>query len=152
MKTESEFFAARRLIVMDATGVVDFRASQAALARLAGDPEFDARSEVLLDLRDIKCVMSMGDIFDLANAMAWPNPSLPTHKKIAVLVSGDLEFDHATFLALCASNRGLRIQAFDDYDQAGDWLSAQLPPDPKEVSISHAMGEQFAMEHGSFRD
>ena len=132
VRTESEFFAAEHLIVMDAAGTLDLSASKAALKKLTEDPEFDAKSEILMDLRDIDCVMTIADIFELANAMAWPNPTLPTFKKVAVLVSGSVEFDHAKFLALCASNRGLRIAAFDDYDKAGDWLVATLPADPKE--------------------
>jgi hypothetical protein len=122
---------------MDATGTLDLSASRIALAKLANDPEFDARSEVLLDLRDVTCAMTMAEIFELAVAMAWPDPSLPTHRKIAVLVAGGLvEFDHAKFLALCASNRGLTIAAFDDYDKAGAWLSTTLPMDTKEANES----------------
>lgn len=34
-------------------------------------------------------------------------------------------------MALCASNRGLSVAAFDDYDKAGMWLKATLPRDPK---------------------
>lgn len=132
MKTENKFFQARHLIVMHASGIVDLNASKVALAKLAADPEFDQRSEILLDLRDIECHMSTSDIYDLAVAMAWPDPALPTHKRIAILVEGRAEFDHAEFLVLCAVNRGVRIAAFDDYEKADRWMTVELPPDPKE--------------------
>ncbi|MEO8133285.1 MAG: hypothetical protein ABI831_04850 [Betaproteobacteria bacterium] len=48
-----------------------------------------------------------------------------------MLVSGVRDFDHATFLALCGSIRGMQIKAFDQYDLADEWLAAQLPPDQK---------------------
>ncbi|MBK7470419.1 MAG: hypothetical protein IPO58_03865 [Betaproteobacteria bacterium] len=131
MKSENEFFRAQHLIVMDASGILDLQRSIIALENLAADPQFDAGSECLLDLRDIKCSMSAMDIFNLAEVMAWPNSALPTHRKIAILVEGHDEFDHAQFLALCAGNRGVNIAAFDDYDTAGEWLSAMLPEDPK---------------------
>jgi hypothetical protein len=133
MKTDNEFFRAEHLFVMDATGVLDAAASRIALAKLAADPDFSARCEVLMDLRDIKCAMSASDIYELAIAMAWPNAALPTNRKVAILVEGRSEFDHASFLALCATNRGLSVAAFEDYDTAGEWLVATLPTDPKDA-------------------
>lgn len=134
MKTQNEFYQAQHLFVLDASGVLDLPASKIALAKLAADPDFDARSEVLIDLRDIKCALSTNDIFDLADALAWPNPALPTHRKIAILVAGHTEFDHASFLEICAGNRGVVLAAFEDYDAAGEWLTATIPPDPKAVA------------------
>lgn len=133
METTHQVFKAQHLIVMDASGVLDLHASVSALKRLAMDPGFDSRAEVLLDLRDIECRMSINHIYSLAEAMAWPDPALPTHRKIAILVDGRTEIDHAKFLAMCAENRGLTVAAFEDYDKASEWLNADLPPDPKET-------------------
>ena len=112
-------------------GVCDLSASKAALKKLAADPQFDSQTEVLLDLRDVKCQMSTLDIYELASFMAWPDPALPTRKRIAVLVNGP-QFDHASFLQMCTANAGVRLAAFDDYDAADNWLNADLPADPKE--------------------
>lgn len=132
MKTKHEVFPVKHLIVMDASGSLDLDASKVALKKLAADPDFDSRSEILLDLRDVECHMSTADIYDLAITMALPNPALPTCKKIAVLVEGRAEFDHAKFLETCGVNRGMWIAAFDDYDKADEWLTADLPEDPRE--------------------
>ncbi len=105
--------------------------------QIADEPSFNAQTEVLLDLRDIDCQLSTTDIFELAEHMAFPNPALDTHRKIAVLVSGHLSFDHARFFELCARNRGVNVQAFDEYEAADEWLYAELPPDPNE----HAAAE-----------
>ena len=58
--------------------------------------------------------------------MAWPDPALPTGRKVAVLVSGDREFGHARFLELCARNRGMRVRAFQNLEEADAWLTASL--------------------------
>ena len=70
METTHRVFRAQHLIVMDASGILDLHASVAALKRLAMDPGFDSRAEVLLDLRDIECRMSINNIYSLAEAMA----------------------------------------------------------------------------------
>lgn len=132
MKTRNRAFPLKHLMVLTATGTLDLAASKAALHSLTADPGFDARSEVLLDLRDVECAMSVTDIYELAVHMASPNPALPTYTKIALLVAGHAAFDHARFLEMCAGNGGLKIGAFVDYAIADDWLNADLPDDPKD--------------------
>jgi hypothetical protein len=149
METENRIFRAQHLIVMDASGILDLNASKVALAKLAADPEFNRRSEILVDLRDIECHMSASDIYDLAVALGWPDPALPTHRRIAILVEGRDEFDHAQFLAMCAANRGVEIAAFDDYEKADRWMTVELPPDPKEGEGDVPNG---ALSHHSNQD
>jgi hypothetical protein len=134
MQTRHNVFPFQKLVVVDASGTCDLAASKAALRKLAADPAFDANKEVLLDLRDIECHLTTLDIYQLANFLNEPEPALPTRRKIAVLVSGRVEFDHAVFLQMCTAGGGLRLAAFDDYDKADSWLSAELPPDPKEIA------------------
>ena len=134
MESTHRVFPLRHLIVMDLSGKLDLTASKIALKELAADPEFDAKTEVLLDLRDVDCEMSTVDIYDLASYMAWPDPALPTQKKIAILVAGRTEFDHAKFLEMCVRTRGPRVAAFQDYEKADEWLNAELPADPKSVN------------------
>ncbi len=131
MLTKVKSYPLKKLIVLDAYGELDLAASRIALRKLAADPDFDWRTEVLLDMRDVECHMSTIDIHELASLLAWPDPALPTGRRIAVLVSGRTEFDHAKFLEMCASNRGITLAAFDDYDKADAWLSAELPADEK---------------------
>ena len=123
----------KNLILVDAQGICDLPASKAALRKLANDPSFNAQTEVLLDLRDVTCEMSTLDIYELASFLGGPDPALPTRRKIAVLVNGASQFDHAWFLEMCTANSGIRLAAFDDYDAADEWLSADLPDDPKQT-------------------
>ncbi|MEP6701748.1 MAG: hypothetical protein ABJB04_02080 [Betaproteobacteria bacterium] len=131
MNTRHQAFPLQHLIVVDATGILDLAESKAALKKLAADPQFDATTEVLLDLRDVTCEMTTLDIYELASFMAWPDPALPTRRNIAVLVEGRAGFDHASFLQMCTANAGIRLAAFDDYDAANAWLNGDLPQDPK---------------------
>src|SRR5580765_1714864 len=118
---------------MTSSGTIDLAASQSALKSLAADPEFDRHYEILLDLRSSDCELSVMDVYEIARYLAWPDPALPTRKKIAVLVSGQRAFDHAKFLEVCSTNRGSQIGAFEDYEKASEWLDADLPEDPKET-------------------
>ena len=130
MNATNKAFPLAHLIVMTATGTLDLKSSKLALKSIADEPSFNEQTEVLLDLRDIKCQLSTADIFELAQHMTFPNPALATNKKIALLVGGHLSFDHAHFLELCANNRGASLKAFDEYEFANKWLYAELPPDP----------------------
>ena len=132
MRTTRKAFPLKHLIIMTSSGTIDLVASKSALKTLAADPEFDKHYEVLLDLRDSECELSVMDVYEIATYLAWPDPALPTRKKIAVLVSGQRAFDHAKFLEVCSTNRGIQVGAFEDYDKASEWLDADLPEDPKE--------------------
>jgi hypothetical protein len=126
-------FPLKDLLVMTTSGAIDLAASKAALGILATDPDYKANYELLLDLRDSKCELSLSDVFEIATFMARLDPALPPHKKIGVLVSGQTAFDHARFLELCSRNRGIEVSAFEDYEKAGEWLDVDLPEDPKEA-------------------
>ena len=132
MKTLHKAFPLDKLIVVDAHGRLDLEGSKRMLREIAADPQFDAMTEVLLDLRDVDCEMTTLDIYKLATFVGGPDPALPTRRKIAVLVGGLAEFDHAAFLQMCIANTGVRLAAFVDYDAADAWLTADLPPDPKD--------------------
>lgn len=131
MRTSRKAFPLKDLIVMTSSGKIDLDASKVALRNLAADPDFEAHYEVLLDLRDSECALSVTDVYEIAKHLAWPDPALPTNKKIAVLVSGQRAFDHARFLEMCSANRGAEVSAFEDYERAGEWLDTDLPEDPK---------------------
>lgn len=137
MDAKIKAFPHEHLIMTTVTGAFDLSASKVALAAVEHDPSFNAQTEVLLDLREVKCTMSTVDVYQLAEHLASPNPALHTGKKIAVLVTGRAEFEHAQFLQLCASNRGVSIGAFDDYEDAQKWLNANLPPDTAPDSQPH---------------
>ena len=131
MMSNGKAYPWKDLIVMTSSGTIDLASSKAGLKSLARDPRFKTGYEVLLDWRDIDCSMSIADVFELAAYMAELETGLPTRKKIAILVCGGVPFDHAQFLEVCATNRGVHLRAFKDYEKADEWLKAVLPADPK---------------------
>lgn len=136
MRTPRRMFPLKDLIVMTSSGMIDLAASKAALRNLAADPNFDSQCEVLLDVRDSDCELSVADVYEIAAFLAWPDPALPMHKKLAVLVSAHQAFDHAQFFEVCSTNRGVQVRAFEDYDMADAWLDAELPEDPRAVGVA----------------
>ena len=134
MITTRKAFPLKHLLTVTSSGTIDLVASKTALKSLAADPEYKASYEVLLDLRDSDCDLSLSDVFDMAVYMARPDPALAPRQKIALLVSGDAAFDHARFFQMCSANRGVKIGAFEDYEKASEWLDADLPEDPNRAS------------------
>jgi hypothetical protein len=133
MRTTRKAFPLKDLIIVTSSGTIDLVASKSTLKGLAADPEFDRQYEILLDLRDSECELSVTDVYEIATYLARPDPVLPTRKKIAVLVSGQRAFDHAKFLEVCSANRGIQVGAFEDHEKASEWLDADLPADPKQT-------------------
>lgn len=131
MRATRKAFPLKDLIVMTTSGTIDLDGSKAAFKSLAAEPEYRASYEILLDLRDSECELSPMDVFEIATYLSWPDPALPPRQKIAVLVSGQGAFDHAKFLEMCSTNRGIKVHAFEDYEKASEWLDTDLPEDPK---------------------
>ena len=124
--------------MLTAHGTLDLMASKAALKSLVTAPDFEAISEVMLDLRDVECDLSVNNIHALVAHMAWHIPVLFDDHRIAVLVKhhapGNLAFNHAQFFELCAENNGLHVRAFEDYGRAIEWLNADLQDDANGIA------------------
>ncbi len=138
MKTQVKIFPFKHLIVLDADGTMDLAASKAALQLLVTNPGFESSREVLLDLRGVECELSTADIFDVAVFMSHTIAAHHVSPRIAVLVAehqhGQLAFNKAQFLELCADNRGLNVRAFEDYKEADGWLSSHQADEPRCVT------------------
>ncbi len=125
METQYTILPAKQLIVVDAEGRLDREASKAAIRRLASDPGYSEQYRIIVDVRDAECAMSMFDIAELAAYMAWPDPALPTRKRIAVVATKDGLPDLVSFLETCARNRGLRVRAFESMESAEAWIRSE---------------------------
>ena len=118
----------KHVIVLTALANEGLPAPTEALELLVAAPGFEVCSEVLLDLRDVAGDISVTQVFKLASDMAQRISSLSREHRIAVLVKahvpGDLTFNHAQFIELCADHAGLSIRAYGDHDLAMAWLGA----------------------------
>lgn len=123
MELKHHVFPTRDLIVVDASGLFDLQSSKRAIRRAVSEPEHREQFNILADLRDATCDLSTVDVYEIAAQIASPGPPTPPRRKVAVLVTDNSEFDHAQFLALCAQNRGVTIEAFVSLEEAQQWLS-----------------------------
>lgn len=114
-----------QLVVVEATGRIDVPATKKMFDRLLPESADKERYQVLLDLRNVECDMLVSDIRELAAYAAQPNPALPTGKKVAVVVEGREDFEHAELFAFFAERRGSQVQAFEDLAEAEAWLAAE---------------------------
>lgn len=122
MTVRHKVYHGSELIVLNAWGTVDLTASKAAIRKIADDPEFQDHYEILMDLQEVDADLSVPEVFELASFVAMPHNELPTRRKIAVVVSGEHEFDLAEFMALCAAHRHAKMRAFRDMSEAVQWL------------------------------
>jgi hypothetical protein len=123
MRARYKAFPLDNLITMTASGSIDLAASKEALRSLAQSEAFETHYEVLLDMRSIRCTLSVTDLYEIASYMTTPDTALPARKRIAVLVSGPQALEHAHFLEVCATNRGVNVAAFMDHEKAREWLT-----------------------------
>lgn len=110
------------VLVVDVEGRLDLEESKQGIRRLSRHLEHEGARGILFDLRDVRCELSVLDVYQLASLLAWPDPALPTGRAVAVVVPETKKFDHPRFFEICARNRGLDVRSFETYDPAWQWL------------------------------
>jgi hypothetical protein len=121
-------------IRLNANGEYDSAASRAVLSKLAKATVEKGIDCALIDVRDARSDMQMNDVYELA--LAFREMGFQKRHRLAILyrsTAGEhLEFfairpgERAQFFAMCASQDGLNVRAFDDYAQAMEWFAAAL--------------------------
>jgi len=134
MKVEVKYYSAADVIIVDAEGRLDLSKSKEMIKRIVSHSEYDQYFEEVLDLPDVTCDLSTFDFFEIASFMAWPNPKFPTRRRIAIVVSGDKEFDRATFFETSARNRGLLVRSFLHLSAAEEWLESDISLTEKDIT------------------
>ncbi|MDB5290091.1 MAG: hypothetical protein JWL69_1332, partial [Phycisphaerales bacterium] len=121
-------------IQMDDKGGFDVEGSKKALAKLARSCVESGTMNALLDVRDAKSDLDFNDVYKVAEA--FKEMGFRKSHRLAVLyrskAGARVEFfskpgARAEFFAQCAADKGWNVRAFDDYEQAIDWLSLALP-------------------------
>jgi hypothetical protein len=123
VETKYRVFPAKEFIKGTAEGTFDLEDSKRELKALVEDSPSLGHFDMLMDLRDADCELSVADVFELTQWMVRHSASF--QGKIAVLAPGGEAFDKAKFLELCAENRGFLIHAFVDPSEAEAWLGAE---------------------------
>ena len=105
-------------------GTVDMEESRAALKALGEALVARRADKAILDVRRMRMdpPVTYTQLYHLARALQEAGFG-PRHR-LAVLISPD-RYDKAEFFALCASGRGWNAFAFDDFEQAFEWLTEE---------------------------
>ena len=124
MPTDIRIIHSNDFIRATLDGDFDFEMSKKALMEIASATSHLIDYEILLDTRKAQIRMSVTDLWLMALELIKHRKAFS--RKTAVLCPVE-EFDKAAFFALCAENRGFRIQAFMSFEDAIDWLIGMEP-------------------------
>ena len=103
------------------TGDLDMNASELGLKEIAGNCTDLRDYNILIDLREVKSLLSSPDIYELSSKLAKYGETF--RRKTAVLARADEDFDQAKFFENIAQNQGFNVKAFTVFEDAIIWLS-----------------------------
>ena len=106
---------------------LDLEQSLQIIGTLDDDPALPPPYNVLMDLRDAPCDLTLTDVTEVVACMERRWKAFNRKRKIAVVVDGKVALDKAEFMELYAQNRGFQVEAFDDLDAAKAWLEVDTP-------------------------
>ena len=109
----------KEFIKTTVTGVFDLAASKQALVDIASLIKQPGEYEVLIDTRAADVELSITNLFQIGVALA--DHPLLSRSKIGLLAPMS-EVDNARFLETVAITRGVRIKAFNNFEDAITWL------------------------------
>src|SRR5215510_6350080 len=105
-------------------GEYELERAKQSLLRLAWENPAPRQYDVLIDVRGASGSLSFVDITELVQVMIENRDSF--RSRLAILTSLGRQFDNAKFMELYAGNRGFRVGAFEDFEEALNWLAASV--------------------------
>ena len=106
---------------LDASGRVDFDASRRVLADLAKACLERGLSLALLDVRDLYSELSPTDLYALVRS--FHDIGFRSTHRLAVLHRYNSS-ERAEFFSMCAAEHGFDFRAFDNFEEAIEWLNS----------------------------
>jgi hypothetical protein len=122
MPVNVKVISAKEFIRTTVSGALDFAESQQAILDIASQIKQPGEYEVLIDIRGAETILSIADLYELAVALAGQSSLIDS--KIGILGPMN-DVDKAYFFETVAQNRGARIRAFTDFEEAITWLILQ---------------------------
>ena len=108
-----------------ADGALDLEVSKEILKRTVAEIKRTSIRHVLIDTRRATANWSTVAMYELATVFVQ-DPEL-THARVAILTRHE-RIDNVSFMALVANNRGAHAMAFEDFEDAIDWLVTRPRP------------------------
>ena len=119
MPTNIRVIHAHDLIKATPDGQLDLNMVKEVLKEIASVSSPLSSFDVLVDTRKTQTTLSVTNLWYIAAELS--DLGKPHSRKTAVLCPLE-HFDLAEFFALCAPNRGLRVNAFTSFETAMEWL------------------------------
>ena len=127
----------RERILVVADGVVDFDACIALADRIPQDPDYDARFEVLCDLRRMDFLPEVAELQAFARSLVRFRQFFTG--RIAVIAQPGVRFGMARMTCILADVNGFKMEAFASEDRATAWLAdgrESVPPSARRPAAS----------------
>ncbi|MHC4153461.1 MAG: hypothetical protein ACYST6_00825 [Planctomycetota bacterium] len=122
MKIRYKIINAKDFIKTRPTGEIDLEESKRLLGQIAAMAGPPADYEILIDARESRGNLNYADMWELVSELSRHSEAF--RNKIALLVRDDEQFNKASFMELCAKNRGFEVAAFTSFERTIDWLQS----------------------------
>jgi hypothetical protein len=127
MPHDIRVISAKEFLRADVRGEPDLATSKRILEELAAAGGADPGRDILLDVRQTGApVLTSVDLFELVQV--FRKLGLGVLNRIAILRLVKDEFDRARFFEMLATDRGLNVTVFDDFESACEWLHGEGQP------------------------
>jgi hypothetical protein len=122
MPLELQIIRAREFVRLSAEGQFDFESTRAVLKTLADACRKRGIERALVDVRETSSNLTPNDLAALVNAFS--EVGFSNRLRLAVLHGGDQEY-RARLFAFISALRGWKVQAFEQFQEALEWLSVE---------------------------
>lgn len=122
MPLELQIIRAREFVRLGTEGQFDFESTRALLKTLADACRKRGIERALVDVRESSSNLTPNDLAALVNA--FTEVGFSKGLRLAVLHGGDQEY-RARLFAFISKLRGWKVQAFEQFEEALEWLSVE---------------------------
>ena len=126
MPYELHVIKAGDFIRCGAEGTIDFETSRQVLKAFADQIVARGADKAILDIRNVRGdpPATFTQLYHLAKV--FKDAGFGAGHRLAVIVSPD-RYDKAEFFAICAGGRGWHAWAFEEFEDAFEWLTEEEP-------------------------
>ena len=125
MNAKYKIINAKDFIKADPNGDVDLEQSKKILVELAAVTQPPADYEILMDFRHANIntnkYLSFWDVVEFAKEFCRHREAF--RNKVAFLCRSGQQFNKAKFAELFTTNRGFRVAAFTNFEEAINWMA-----------------------------
>ncbi len=119
MSLKLQIIHAKDFIKLTHEGELDLKEARKDLLAVASMEDLSRDHLIIIDIRKAKVKMSTADIWYLSAELG---KHILAHQNMTAILAPKVGFDSARFFELCAQNRGFRIKAFTNFEDAIGWL------------------------------